>query len=139
MAKWQSDSNEEKPVCLDTITASEKCGRCKRHNKACISPTGVLKARGVELARIFAADDLNTTAQPVVDAQLSVRHALQQKKNHAGLSASAAAAVNAKAATERHERQLLALERTAAAFERTAAAFENTARILEDIRVSAKD
>ncbi|KAI0454738.1 hypothetical protein F5B21DRAFT_224872 [Xylaria acuta] len=108
------------------VSASHKCLRCKTSFRLCFLPTGILKARGLKLARVLA--EATEHDDTVKAAQLAVRRAFQKKTDAAYLSTKKIAAAN-----KRQERKLIALERTADAAEATAVAMNKMVRSLRSI------
>ncbi|KAI1825487.1 hypothetical protein F4861DRAFT_191641 [Xylaria intraflava] len=122
-------------------TASTKCLDCKENNKPCITPTGSLRTRGLELARILDTSSVSTNA--VKTAQNAVKTILKNDKNrrqatreanangganarNAAAAASAVSSSNTKADAdaeydEYDERRTAALERIADSLERLVA------------------
>ncbi|KAI0183956.1 hypothetical protein EV127DRAFT_413645 [Xylaria flabelliformis] len=125
MSKWKGPDQGVKPSCEHT-EESNKCLRCKSYRQACILSTGVLKTRGLELARILA--EATERSDTVHAAQSAVHLALREKRNapRLTLEKETAATVVAEATIEQQKREIVALEEKVLALERKVLALECT-------------
>ncbi|RYP10993.1 hypothetical protein DL764_000290 [Monosporascus ibericus] len=116
------------------------CGHCKGQGKACIAPTGALKARAINLVAAMAANPGAPSVQQAVKAaQAAVKKAFEGKKADAAMPTAKKGEADAvmptakkgeadtAATAERQESKRLSAERLAAAAERSAKAADDAA------------
>ncbi|KAI1247992.1 hypothetical protein MGN70_010240 [Eutypa lata] len=111
-----------------------KCQLCLDENKACVPPSGPLKARAIRLASALRKNNGSLPTTTTFEAQAAVRKVLRAKtrakkqvtmQSSAQPTAAQPSAAPVDPVIERQERKLAAAERHAKAAERTAKALED--------------